>query len=212
MLRDAVLALMRPRLGSRDDLDAAIIAEMQYVQEFSLEQTGAFTPWFLESELSQTLVAAGEERVPLPSDFLGEVEDQHLWMYVASETAAPFTELHKSSYDRLIVKYPILGRPSEYALTGNYFLLRPVPSVDYVLKMRYYAKDAPLTSNIENQWLKYAGDLVIAETSAIIAGNYIQNPAMAERFKGDAAQARTRLYTKHEARKHVNRTYGMGED
>jgi hypothetical protein len=186
---------------------------MTYVQTFVLEGTGAFTPWFLETELANVNTAAGEERILLPDDFLGEIEDQSLWYYNADNTDAPYTEIHKSSYDRLILRYQASSVPREYSIAGNYILLRPVPDDVYNLRMRYYASDVSVaTGNIENKWLIHAGDLFMAEVGAIIASKHIMNQALAAEFRNDAAVARQRLYTKHEVRKHTNRTYGMGED
>jgi|SRR5687768_738546 len=211
MTRDEAIALLKYRLGNRTDLDARILLEMVYAQEYKLEGTGAFLPWFLETELATITTIAGEERILLPDDFLGEVEDQALWLY-DEDSATPWTELRKNDYDYLRVKYPATGLPKQYALLGDYFALFPVPDDSYTIKMRYYAKDDSLASdNIENKWLKHAGDLLIAETGLIMAG-HIFNTDLQAQFEKDASVARQRLYTKHEARRHSNRTYGMGED
>src|SRR5687768_4289047 len=212
MTRDEVVALLHLRLN-RTDLEAKIISEMVFVQSFQLEGTGAFLPWFLESEMANANAGEGEERVLLPDDFLGEIEEQSLWLYDATNEDAPYTELHKSAYDRLILRHQISGTPREYALAGDYILLRPIPDATYNLRMRYYAADASLaTENIENKWLKHAADWLMAEVGAKIAATHIRNLPLAKEFKQDAAIARQRVYTKHEARKHTNRTYGMGED
>jgi hypothetical protein len=211
MLRDEVVTLLGYRLGSRTDLNDRIIAEMAYVQTFNLEGTGAFLPWFLETEIATITTIADEERTVLPDDFLAEVEDQALWLY-DEDSAAPWTELRKNDYDYLRVKYPVAGLPKQYALIGDYFALFPVPDDSYTIKMRYYAKDESLASeNIENKWLKHAADLVLAETGAVMA-QHLMNFDLVAKFQQDAAIARQRLYTKHEARRHSNRTYSMGED
>lgn len=212
MTRDEFVTTLGYRLGNRTDLAAKIIAEMVYVQSTLLEGTGAFTPWFLETEMANVDVPEGEERVPLPGDFLGEIEEQSLWLYDAANSS-PFTELHKTAYDRIILKYQTPGTPREYALVGNYILLRPVPNAIFNIRMRYYAKDISVaTGNIENAWLKNAADLLMAETGAIMAGDHLQNQALADKFSAAAAIARDRIYKKHESRKHTNRSYGMGED
>jgi hypothetical protein len=213
MLRDDLVTLLQYRLGNRTDLEDRIILEMALVQSFILEGTGAFQPWFLESEMSRIDVGPGEERVALPTDFLGEIEEQSLWLYDEDNIDAPYTELHKSSYDKLILKHQVAGVPSEYAMVGEYILLRPIPDDIYNIRMRYYAAATSVsTGNIENSWLKHASDWVMAETGAVIAGKHIRNAPLAEEFRQEAAIARQRVYTKHEARKHTNRTYGMGED
>lgn len=212
MLRDKAVEILQYRLGHRTDMEAKIIAEMELVQSTILEGTGAFTPWFLESEMVNVDVPEGAERVLLPTDFIGEIEDQCLWRYEVSEEA-PYHEMHKSSYSRLVLKHQTAGIPTEYAISADYFLLRPIPDGDYNIRMRYYARDVSLsTGNVENKWLKHAADLLIAETGAIMAGEYLQNPVLAEKFSNAAAIARDRLYKKHEARKHTNRIYSMGED
>ena len=211
MLRDTVVQLIQGRLN-RTGMETTIISEMQFVQEFLLEGTGAFTPWFLASEMANVDAPLGEERVLLPTDFLGEIEEQSLWRYDATNVTCPYTELHKTAYDRIILKYEIAGTPQEYAIVDNYILLRPIPDTVYNIRMRYYAKDVTLTSNIENKWLKYAADWVMAETGRILAGDYIRNDALEAKFQLEANTARQRVWTRHEARQTTNRTYGMGED
>jgi len=211
MLRNACRDLIALRLGNRTDLDAAIVAEMQLAQEVVMEGSGQFTPWFLETELATSSCEANEERLALPTDFLAEVEEQPLWLY-DSTAAQPFTELKKDSYDVLLQQYPEAGRPRAYALTEGYFLLKPTPDVVYSFKTRYYAMAESLSSNIENDWLKYAPDLMIAVVGEVMAGKYLQNPQLAATFKTDVASAWARLYVKHESRQHNGRTYGMGDD
>lgn len=211
MIRDTLISILASRLN-RSDMSDRIIAELQLIQSTVLEGTGAFSPWFLESEMANVDIVANEERIALPADFLAEVEDQALWLYQPENIYCPLQELHKTDYDRIVLKYQTSGTPKEYALAGDYILLRPVPDASYNIRMRYYAREPDLSTNIENKWLKYASDLVIAEVGAVIAGLHIRNPQLAQEFKDAAMVARDRLYKKHEARKHTNRTYGMGED
>lgn len=213
MTRDEVVTLLGYRLGSRTDLDAKIILEMDFVQQFVLEGTGAFLPWFLETEMSTSTTNIDEDRLALPDDFLGEIEEQALWLYDADNEENAYTLLIKGDYDQLLDKYPAPGTPKQYAMTGDYFLIRPTPDDNYTIKMRYYAKDdSLLTENIENKWLKHAADLVIAETGTIMARNHLMNEDLAAGFEKAALIARQRLYTLHERRKHTNRTYSMGDD
>lgn len=211
MLRDDCVNLIALRIGNREDLAAAIVAEMQLAQALRMEEAGAFVPWFLETEMTTTVTTPGDERILLPSDFLIESEEQSLWRYDAAADQ-PLFEMKKDSYDVLVQKYPVPGIPVAYALSANYFLLKPTPDTEYTIKMRYYAKDTVLTSNIENKWLKYAPDLMIAVVGGVMATQYLQNQALAAIFQTEEAMARQRLWTKHEARQHVGRTYSMGEE
>lgn len=209
MLRADCITLIASRLGNRTDLNDTIALEMLMVQETLLEGTGAFLPWFLVTELVDLPVTAGEERVNLPAVFLGEVEGQPLWWYDAN-LANPYKRLHKNDLGLLMEKYIANAVPVEYALSGNYIILKPTPSVNGTLRLRYYA--AAVKDETENGWLKYAPDLLIAETGAVIAGKYLQNTGLADRFIQDGVIARQRLFAKNEARQHTNRQYGMGED
>ena len=210
MLRDDLITLLGQRLGNRTDLDSRMQSELLMLQSVTLEETGAFTPWFLETEIATQACTAGDERLPLPTDFLAEMEEQSLWLYDVN-TSPYMLEMQKDSYDVMVQRFPIAGKPRRYALTASYFLLKPTPDIVYTFKMRYYARDTALTTNIENKWLLHAPDLVLAELGAVMA-KHIQNPAMEASFRADAQAARSRLYVKHEARAHNGRTYSMGED
>jgi hypothetical protein len=213
MTRTEVVTLLNYRLGNRTDLEDRILLEMAFVQDYILEGTGAFLPWFLETEMATSPIMAEEERVALPDDFLAEVEDQALWLYLEDSDENTMIELKKNDYDLLVAKYPGTGRPQQYAIAGSYIIIKPTPDLEYTVKMRYYAKDTPISVSAgENKWLAHAADLVMAETGKIMAENHLLNAALATSFEKAAMIARDRLYKKHEARRHSNRTYGMGED
>lgn len=209
MLRDTAVSLIGLRLGQRTDLTSAILLEMQEVQNTVLEQH-EWLPWFLESEMASADCTADDERLPLPSDFLGELEEAGLWLYDAT-AESPFTELSKGTYDELLRKHPTPAKPRAYAITGSYFLLKPTPDAVYSFKMRYYQADAILDTNIENKWLANASDLVMALTGVVMAEKYLQNGQLADRFKQDAGDAWARLYKRHVAWQEANQTRRMGD-
>jgi hypothetical protein len=209
MLRDTVAELLLQRLGKRTDLLSAVITEMQYVQEFILEQHH-WLPWFLESEWATSTTIVGEERVRVPDDFLGEIEDNHLWVKAVSDTT--WTKVTKEPYDIAYERYSGSGTPEVYSLSGEYFLLRPVPDQIFSLRMRYYNAAEVLSSNIENLWLKYASDVMMGEVGQIMAGRYIQNPALEAQFKTDAERAWDRLYRQHIGREQMNSAPSMGDE
>ena len=201
MLRDAAVDLLLQRLGQRTgqtSLRDKIIAELAFVQEVTLEGAPEL-PWFLLTESATTTTTIGEERVQLPGDFLQEWDDSAL---VRIQDDGSEKVLIRDDWD--VVKYSVTGSgpPTHYDLVGDYYLLRPVPDKSYTLKMRYYARALPLSgtygdaNNIENLWLKWASDWLIAETGALIAEQYLQSPGMAARFKEDALRARARVMAK----------------
>lgn len=206
MLRDKAISIIARRLGNRTDLDADILDEMQLVQE-SLEH-GDKLPFFLLSEMASTSTTADEERVVLPGDFLKEYEEGALWYYDAS-AAEQWTPLTRAAMEELKGAELGTGEPQYYALADNYIRLAPIPDAVYSLKMLYYAEDTVLDTDIENNWLKYAPEWIIAETGARVA-TYIQNDKLVQRFMQDILTSSDRFWRYAEARKHSNQDYRMG--
>lgn len=209
MLRSEAVALIAARLGNRTDLNNSIITEMKLMQ--STLEAGEFIPWFLLTEFSEILGSAGEERIPLPTDFICEYEHGTLWIYDANDTEDPWKELTKDDYDALKAAKTGSARPTHYALVGLNFRVLPVPNAAYTYKMIYYANAQELSSDIENAWLKYAADWLITETGAKIAP-YLAMGEAAASFKTDALIAKNRVFKLHEARQHANREYKRGDE
>lgn len=200
MFRNDLFALLAQRLGNRQDLIPRMETEVLLLQEIRLEQN-VWLPWFLETEMAWTTTTPGEERVQLPVDFLGEVEEQALWR-VDDTRLVP---IQKMDYDDMLVRFPMEGTPRAYAVGNGYLFLRPVPTEEITLRMRYLARAEPLTSNIENVWLKYASDVVIAELGAVLAKQHMQHGELAATFAEDAKLAWDRLYKVHIGRQETNR-------
>lgn len=208
MLRDAAISIITSRLGERSDLTTLAIAEMQLIQT-SLEQAPVL-PWFLMKLQSGAYCTAGEEKVPVPSDFLRETEDGESCLWVQEEGGSPIP-LVKNDYANVKARYPDAGMPKQYALVADYFRFGPVPDAAYKLTMLYFAADAVLSTNIENLWLKNAPELMIALTGKKLA-MYIQDPGLAGVFEQDAQASYVRLHTMDVARKEAGRFRAMGED
>lgn len=212
MLRDAAVEIIKSRIGNRTDLDAAIVLEMQQAQETALERNGRFYPWFLETGIiTLGSTVAGTEAMALPSDWLGEIEEQSMWIYDAT-LDVPYFELKKGAYDVALQRFTENAKPKRYSLNKNNILLKPTPDAIYVIQTRHFATNAVLSTNIENDWLKYASDWLIAETGIIIARDYIQDDQMAQRFVQAAQRSRDRVFIENESRQHIGRVYSMGED
>lgn len=214
MIRDAAVSLIAARVGQRVDLNPIIILEMDLAIRTKLEESAKLIPWFLTTEMASTTTTIDDERLPLPTDFIIEVESGTLWIKTPDETK--WTRLKKTDYDNLDEKFEDdgLGRPTHYAIAGLYFMLRPVPDIAYNVRMRYAGKDpqSVATSNVENLWLKYASDLVIAATCAEVARGQIHDFQLAASFAPEIASAWDRLRVLNEARQHANQDYQMGDD
>jgi hypothetical protein len=193
MIKSKVVDLIKSRLGNRTDtgIDAKIVAELDAAQE-ALERFGDFTPWFLLSETATYTTVVGESRVPIPDDMLQEYEEGALF-YLGEV-------LDKYEYDALRSKYyGLSGAPEAYALVNDYFILFPTPDAAYSIDMKYYMKDA-LISTIsdtgENRWLKEASSWIIARTGTAIA-RFIKDTEAAALFASDEQRAQTDVYKRH---------------
>lgn len=218
MLKSEAIATIQRRLGYRGDQSAEITFELQQAQK-RLEKgillpngRGTFLPWFLVSEMSDAVTVADEERVPVPSDFLGEFEDSALYVY--DGTAADgerWVELAKDAEDFLRAQRLPSGKPQAYSLSGAYFRLAPVPDDVYTLKIVYYAKGETISSTLDEEpvWLLEAADLIIGEAGQRMAIPLRDNAARDE-FLKDIARETARLYARNEERIHDNRRYVMG--
>lgn len=208
MLRDDAVRLIAFRLNNRTDLDAAIIQEMQLAQEIRLEQNGRFQPWFMVSEYGTELADPNENRIPVPEDFVMEIEEEPLWVL---NPEGVWVELTKKGEGALQSYFgstqPTL--PTHYALEGDHFTLFPTPDQAYQVRFRYAAKQTPLTTNIENSWLKFAPDILIAETCESMAIHVLQNDKLAAGFMKAKNEAWARLFVMNEARIHSGREYQM---
>lgn len=209
MTRDEAVTLLGWRLGNRTDMAERILREMDFVQTTVLEEN-EWLPWFLETEWANALTTAGESRVPVPADFLTEIEESHLYI---SQPDGTQKRLVKKDYDTAKSLRPGSGMPEFYAISAGYFHFFPTPDAAYELGMRYMARDALMSAaNVETKWLKHSSDLVIAEVGALLAGKHVQNPTLAAGFKEDAQKAWNRLLTKHTALNELNMARALGGD
>ncbi len=175
MTRDEAVSAIQMQLAFRTTLSSEIVTMLQLAQqELELAPT---LPWFLISEDSYQDTSDGEQRVPIPVDFLDET-DEAVLRYVPTTPSAddPEVDLFKDDYDSLRKAYMDTttgtiqtGPPEAYALLGSYFRIFPTPDDTYRLRMIYYAQDDVLDSNVENQWLKYVPQLLMGRAGKKIA-------------------------------------------
>jgi len=179
-------------------------------------------PWFLISEVAEATCTVGEERLEVPANFLREVEEEGtLFVYDTSDldTDSPdeWIELIKWDNETLRANHSdqvsARDRPTHYALVGNYFKLYPVPDEAYTLKMLYYKEDTDFSSgsDTENQWLKWAPDVIITKAGKWIATRLRDEKARAM-FEADYPEAYMRMRTEDEARRQANFTQWMGQN
>lgn len=215
MKKDALLTILKSRVGSRndDDVDEILLLELELAQVDDLEANGRATPWFLYSEAAYVDMTAGEERIKLPNDFLREIEEGTLSIFIAE--LGKFVALDRDDYDTLTEEYLYSepGRPEKYALEGHYFRVFPTPDNAYRLRMRYVQSDTPPTlvdNNKENLWMKWAPNLLISVAGRRYASLHLVNPQLAAVFEGEETKSWDRIVTRTEARRNTNRIFVMG--
>lgn len=210
MLRDTIVDSLVMKLGDREDLRTRIISEMQFCQTFRLEQNGRFTPWFMLTEYASINTTIDESRVVLPDDFL--MEDEESPLFIRNDAGTGWDELVKGDGGKFLAANRERGKPEAYTVNGLRIELFPTPDAEYQMQWRYIAAQPVLDTNVENSWLKYAGDLVEAMVGERMASDVLRNEKLAATFRDAKASSWDRLYVMHEARAHTNRQYKMDGD
>lgn len=212
MNRATAVSTIQQLLGFRSDLETQIITALQAAQT-DLEEE-AELPWFLISEVSQITTTIGESRVPLPTDFIKEAEEEDGGgLYLFDSTAdedEQWTPLEKVNLSAIRAAYQSGdGEPEVYALDDQYFRLGPIPDDAYVLKMVFYQADDTLATNIENKWLARASELLIGVAGRKIAES-VRDAGALQTFANMEARGRKRLMDFNVARREEGRTRQMG--
>ena len=209
MTRDEAVARIQRQLGQRTDKLTDIQDELKNAQTFYERWTTL--PWFLIDELHRIQTSDGEERIPVPEDFLREYEKGTLWYWNGDATSADavWTNLVKEDVDYLRDTLYSTGAPQAYSIGGDYFRIFPTPDDTYWLKMVYYKQDTVLDDNVENDWLKWQPDLLTGYAGRMIANSLYNDRARAY-FTEMETSAREIMVKHSEAREHENRRYIMG--
>lgn len=206
MLRDAAISILQGRLGNRSDLATIAIEEMKLAQEDELERHH-WLPWFLEVEYNTATARAPEGRLPLPLDFLGEIEDEGLSIRTLTETK--WRPLNRVAADEAERDPANPSAPDSYTLSGENVILLPVViDQDYQVSWKFYGKAETLDTNIENKWLKYAPKLLIAATGEMLCP-YLERYDLIPVFQGQKKEAWDTLYRLHTQREETNRSRVM---
>lgn len=206
MTRDTAVTTIMRRLGNRTGIETQVIAELQ-ARQVLLERASEL-PWFLLTRKTNYATVANTQTVDLVGGFLREFEDVPLYL-VDSDGADQ--ALDKDDFDVMHRSGNFLtpGQPTNYALIGDKFYLFPTPNGVYTLKSFYYAAAAELTSDIENAWLKYYPELLIADAGLQLARFFRDQGAQAM-FKEARSEAYTLMLVENEARKQAARNAFLG--
>ena len=209
------LTLLMSRLGNRTEpeLRATCLSEMKLVQETRLEQ-GPIKPWWMTKGLSPALtMTPGSRVVALPADFVMELQEET--SFHVTDSAGNSHPLQKRPWDELLNWFGAEANsdlPLDYALIGANLEFFPEPNLALQITGAYYAKQtAPADNSSENNWLKYAADLLIAETGIVMAEMHVQvEDNIVARFQNTVTRAWDRINRENTARAEANMNRRMG--
>jgi len=216
MIRDDGVARIQEQLAFKTTLADKIVSQMQLAQT-NLEAMPT-KPFFLISEDSVINTTPLEQRIPLPSDFLQEIDEAVLrYVPLVPTGTDPEVDLIKDDFDVLRKNFfdPITGtlmkgKPKAYAIMGPYFRIFPTPDAVYPIRTPYYKRDVVLTTNVENGWLKHVPFLLLGAAGKLIAKGPIRDQIADAVFTEWVGTGTALLNNLTEARAHSNRTYQMG--
>lgn len=224
MTRDDLITRTLKRAGQREDdakLRTQLEDEIKQIQseleggvKCGQQDQGVFFPWFLYKEKSDIAVVANAETIAIPTDFLVEYDEDHvgsLWYY-DSTRADLWAPVRKDT--RAIIRSRELDSgttPSYYSVVGNNIYLRPISTAALVLKMAYYGADTVLSTNLENNWTKYAPAVMMTELG-VTAGRLTRDANFQAEMVIASKGARDQLYAMHVLREESARQRQRGED
>lgn len=191
MLRDIAVARVKQLLGFRLDQDANIVQAIQEVQQ-ELENEPEL-PHFLRKPYSGLVTVANVRTVNVPTDFLREWEQDQMNITTVSSGDTTSQSVVKDELGYLRIRYPgDVGQPVKYALVNKQFYFFPLPDKVYTLDGVYYAKDAVLSTNIENLWLANIPEIIIGGAGVLLAAGLRDKDAI-QLFAGMYQGARQKV-------------------
>ena len=215
MDRDTAIALIASRCGGRTDLssDGTILAELQYTQDVleKGETKRDELPWFLLSDIFNSADDLSNDSsqldtIQFPSGFLREAPEGTLWLY-DSTASQVWTKLTKKSSVEDVLESRGDNASSDntdpliYAVAKDRLVLGPTyPSSVKTFKWLYYKADTVLSTNIENNWLKYASEMMINHVCVKLARFNLQEETLAATFEAEYEKAAQEVWNETRAR------------
>lgn len=171
MNRTAAIALMSARLGFKTDASAALISRLTNTQNM-LENGGIFIldpgggtgfntplPWFLREEDTTLAVLNGVRTTALPTGFIAEVDGIPPHFFPPNLSRLRYLE--KGPPTALGGVYFTPGAPRAYEVRASTIYWWPVPDANYTLTWSFMKGQPTLDTDIENEWLRLAPNLII---------------------------------------------------
>lgn len=215
MTNNQLIQLILSRLGKRqgnDYLQDVVLSEIQLFLD-QLEKTQEELPWFLEA-VDERALTPNQFYLDLQSDFLKEVE----------ETSMILTDPDSGAVSECVKRIPAVVRariaacsasiPNCYAIEGNRWLFAPKPIKAYRISIPYGRKSSIVLANdVEvTDWALHATQAVSHTVQEIVAGEHLQDDAMAAKYTRIALTAWKQFKDYANARKYTNLQISSGDD
>lgn len=206
-----MVSTIQRRLGFRTDgrTEQAIVDNLGVAQERLETEEFKTLPWFLLSEVANTRCTPNDERVEVPTGFLGETEKDGFWI---TDTNGGLNLLTKGPYDYLKTEYTGTGQPVAYSLVGEYYRLHPTPDTNYLARIFFYKKATTpptvLSGNLtfESKWMEHAPTTILTLTG-MLAAKDLQNDRQSQMYEQEFTAAKADLFVKIVNRDLANMTY-----
>lgn len=215
--RNTVRNTIAERIGYRTDTSTLtqIVTEMSLVQRTILED-GRLTPWFLRKLDADLTLLVSARTLAIPTDFIVMDSKAGFWHYLstAGADARYVKKLVKDDWDVLINTYQETDgiAPLGYEMDRTNFHIFPKNNSagSLTFKINYYARETDVADgDIENDWLVFAEDLMIAEVGFRMAKR-LRDTALQAEFTSEIGEARTRLSASEVEREMSDNDHQMG--
>lgn len=208
MDRDTAMNEIRRGLGFRSNLTDEI--EDALIEAQTGLEMGTTLPWFLIQEDEVLAIVANTPEQDVPEDFIRVVEQEGPH-YTDSDGEPVFLTRKPFGEAKVFYAGSSAAGPEAYSLRRGSIYIWPVPDVNYTLAWSYYAKDDPLTTNIENQWLTHVPYLLIGKAGYQLALD-VHNDKAAQKFLQLFKEWERKLYGEVAERESNDAPYVMGRN
>lgn len=207
------LTLLMGRLGGRTSATtrATALLEAKLVQQTELEE-GAFLPWFLINRSLTGTLSVGARELAVPTGFIRELDEEDA--VLVTNPDGKEVNLVKKPYNELRNWHGLDATadvPENYSLSGDKFLIFPLPNLVLATRYRVYAGVTVVNDDaVETLWTKHAADLLLAYTGYNMATKHLAWPEKAAEFSADKSTAMSRLIAMNTAREEASLDRAMG--
>lgn len=194
MTRTQAIARIARGLGFRQSLDPTIVIDVLKEAQRDLE-SGKSLPRFLVREDQTLTLVSGTHSVALPADFI-RLDDEVLPYFTPANSDIPRFLKSVSFVDGVVSQFSqatTVEAPSIFVVRADTLDFITTADVSYTLTWNYFAKAEVLDTDVENLWLKFAPDWLIAEAGKRLARDFRDAEAL-NSFSAMLQEARAAVF------------------